>query len=118
MFEPEPEPIPERARSATPSAASFFRSTTPTIGGLLAPPGQKQTEDKPRSIALRTIRSMRSLARMGSWAQLKGSSPPTAQEMAEEMKKAEGEGERRKEKKEKKKTKEDGSGTVNAHQRQ
>jgi len=89
LSEPEPEPIPEHARSAAPSAASFFCSTMPTIGGLLAPPAQKQTEDKPGSIALRAIHSMRSLARLGSWAQLKGSSPPTAQELAEEMKKAE-----------------------------
>jgi hypothetical protein len=60
-------------------------------------------EDKPGSIAIRAIRSMRSLATMGSWAQLKGCSPPTAQEMAEEMNKAGSEGERHKEKKKKKK---------------
>lgn len=48
---------------------------------------------------------------MGSWAQLKCSSPPTAQEMAEEMKKAESEGEKCQEK-EKKKTKGDGSSTA------
>ena len=105
LSEPEPESNPERARSATPSASAgmFFRSATPTIGGFLAPPGQKQTDDKPGSIALRAIRSMRSLATMGSWAQLKGSSPPTAQEMAEEMSRAESEGDRHKEKKKKKK---------------
>lgn len=101
--EPEQDPIPERARSATPSAGTFFRSATPTIGGLLAPPSQKAMEDKPGSIALRAIRSMRSLARIGSWAQLKTSSHPTAQEIAEQMRKAESEGEKRKEKKEKKK---------------
>jgi len=102
LSEPEPQPISERARSATPSAGMFFRSATPTVGDFLAPPGQKQMEDKPGSIALWAIRSMRSLATMGSWAQLKGSSPPTAQEMADEMKKAESEGERHKEKKKKK----------------
>jgi hypothetical protein len=80
----------------------IFRSATPTIGGLLASPGQKQAKDKPGSIALRAIRLMRSLARMGSWAQLK-SSPPKAQEMAEEMRKAESEGEKRKKKEKKKK---------------
>jgi len=114
LSEPEPESIPERARSATPSAGMFFRSATPTIGGFLAPPGQKSTDDKPGSIALRAIRSMRSLATMGSWAQLKGSSPPTAQEMAEEMSRAESESERHKKKKKKdgtvkEKTKKDGT---------
>ncbi len=125
---PEPEPIQERARSATPSAGTFFRSATPTVAGFLAPPGQKQMEDKPGSIALRAIRSMCSLATMGSWAQRKSSSPPTEQEMAEDMRKAESEGERHKEKKkdgtvkekkkkdgtvkEKKKTKEDKDGSA------
>lgn len=52
---------------------------------------------------------MRSLAKMSSWAQLKSSTPPTAQEMAEEMRKTESEGEKLKEKKAKKKKK---SGTV------
>jgi serine/arginine repetitive matrix protein 2 len=93
------EPEPERARSATPTAGMFLRSATPTIGGLLAPPSQTQVDGKQGSIALRAIRSMRSLARMGSWAQMKGTSHPTAQEMAEEMANAESEGEKRKEKK-------------------
>jgi hypothetical protein len=65
---------------------------------------------------------MRSLVTMGSSAQLKGSSHPTAQEIAEDMRKAESEVERHKEEKKKKdgtvkqkkkkKTKEDGSGMV------
>ena len=93
------EPEPERARSATPTAGMFFRSAMPTIGGLLAPPSQTQVEGKQGSIALR---AMRSLARMGSWAQMKGTSHPTAQELAEEMAKAESEGEKRKEKKKEK----------------
>lgn len=96
------EPEPERARSATPTAGMFLRSATPTIGGLLAPPSQTQVEGKQGSIAIRAIRSMRSLARMGSWAQMKGTSHPTAQEMAEEMAKAESEGEKRKERKKEK----------------
>jgi len=58
LSDPEPEPIPERARSATPAVGMFSRSATPTVGGLLAPPGQKQAEVKPGSIALRAIRSM------------------------------------------------------------
>ncbi len=73
----------------------------PTVCGFLAPPGQKQMKDKPGTIALRAIRSMCSLATMGSWAQLKSSSPPTAQEMVEDTRKAKSEGERHKEKKKK-----------------
>jgi hypothetical protein len=42
LSEPEPASIQERARSATPSAGMFFRSTTPTIVGLLAPPSQNR----------------------------------------------------------------------------
>ncbi len=61
-----------------------------------------QIEDKPGSIALRAICSIWLSATMDSWAQLKGSSPPTVQEMAEEMRKAESEGEKQKEKKKKK----------------
>ena len=110
--EPEPEPIPERARSATPSTGTFFRSATPTIGGFLAPPGQRPAEDKSGSLAVRAIRSMRSLAKIGGWAQVKGSSPPTAQEMAEEMRKAESEGEKQREKKKKDGTVKKKDGTV------
>ena len=107
--ETEPTPIPERARSTTPSAGLFFRSATPTTGGLLAPPNHLEEKG---SIALRAIRSMRSLARMGSWAQLKSSSSsmPTAQELAEELKTEVGEREKRERKKDKgKKREKDGT---------
>ena len=97
--------IPERARSTTPTAGLFFRSATPTVGGLLAPPDHV---DEKGSIALRAIRSMRSLARMGSWAQ--SSSMPTAQELAEEMKMEVGEREKKEHKKDKgKKREKDGT---------
>ena len=96
LSEPEPEIIPERARSATPSAGLFFRSATLKMGGLLVPPGQKQGEEKQGSIAVPAVGSMRSIARMGSWAQLKGMSQPMAQEMAEEMRKVDSEGDKRK----------------------
>ncbi|KAF5393347.1 hypothetical protein D9757_000790 [Collybiopsis confluens] len=61
----------------------YSRSATPTFGGLLAPPtnfdgldsatgsGNGQT-----SIAFRAIRSVRSMARIGSWAQLKNGVGP------------------------------------------
>jgi len=52
------------------------RSTTPTFGGLLAPPSDGETNQG--SIAVRAIRSVRSLARMGSWAQLKNSDETAA----------------------------------------
>ncbi|KAF8867965.1 hypothetical protein CPB84DRAFT_1810241 [Gymnopilus junonius] len=63
--------------------ATYSRSGTPTFGGLLAPPGagagnqQGQGQGQGQgSIALRAIRSVRSLARMGSWAQLKNMPAP------------------------------------------
>ncbi|KAF9527941.1 hypothetical protein CPB83DRAFT_855475 [Crepidotus variabilis] len=95
--ETKPPSIRERARSTTPM---FGRSMTPTLGGLLAPPSGAgtPTEEKTGSIAVRAMKSMRSLARMGSWAQLKNMPPPTAQEMAEEMARAESEGGKEKEK--------------------
>ncbi|KAJ8520630.1 hypothetical protein ONZ45_g2582 [Pleurotus djamor] len=64
-----PEPIQEQ---------TYSRCGTPTAGGLLAPPslhGQPTQSaagnGNQGSIALRAIRSVRSLARIGSWAQLK-----------------------------------------------
>ena len=51
----------------------YSRAGTPTAGGHLAvPPGNTNQ----CSIALRAIRSVRSLARIGSWAQLKNMTPP------------------------------------------
>ncbi|KAG7440055.1 uncharacterized protein BT62DRAFT_938390 [Guyanagaster necrorhizus] len=44
------------------------RSRTPTLGGLPAPPNDQNQNPRQGSIALR---AMRSLARIGSWAQLK-----------------------------------------------
>jgi serine/arginine repetitive matrix protein 2 len=78
----------------------FFRSATPTIGGLLAPPGQKQMEEGP--IALCVIRSMRSLATIGSWAQLKGLVSSNSARNGGGNEEGESEGERLKEKKKKK----------------
>ena len=51
--------------------ATRSRSATPTIGGLLAPPSNgllaPPSNANQGSIALRAIRSVRSLARIGSW---------------------------------------------------
>ncbi|PPQ91217.1 hypothetical protein CVT25_001175 [Psilocybe cyanescens] len=56
-----------------------------TVGGMLAPPGALGSGENVNahaqgqgqgSIALRAIKSVRSLARMGSWAQLKGMPAP------------------------------------------
>ncbi len=55
-----PSPAPTSSRSATP---------TPTLGGFLAPPNLASNAKEQGSIALRAIRSVRSLARMGSWVQ-------------------------------------------------
>ncbi|ESK93500.1 hypothetical protein Moror_1670 [Moniliophthora roreri MCA 2997] len=66
--------------------ASYSRAGTPTLGGFLAPPGANVglhpsgapsgQNPNQNSIALRAMRSMRSLARIGSWAQLKNGSGP------------------------------------------
>ncbi|KAF8148662.1 hypothetical protein B0H34DRAFT_802878 [Crassisporium funariophilum] len=55
-------------KSPSPAASAHNPSSTPTAGGLLAPAPSGNAQG---SIALRAIRSVRSLARMGSWAQLK-----------------------------------------------
>lgn len=64
--------------TASPAATerkTMSRPSTPTLGGLLAPqpapipPGNSQNSQG--SIALRAMRSVRSLARIGSWNQLK-----------------------------------------------
>ncbi|KAJ7667434.1 hypothetical protein B0H17DRAFT_254379 [Mycena rosella] len=61
-----PTPIAlSRAPTPTPGAASHARSGTPTPG-LLAPPGATN-KDNQGSIALRAMRSVRSMARLGGW---------------------------------------------------
>ncbi|KAF9482957.1 hypothetical protein BDN70DRAFT_892146 [Pholiota conissans] len=95
------------SRSATPTAtATFSRSATPTISGFLAPPatlgvpGQQQQQG---SIALRAMRSVRSLARIGSWAQLKNMPAEEGEvEVVKEEKKEKEKGKGEKDKKEKK----------------
>ncbi|KAF9065359.1 hypothetical protein BDP27DRAFT_1424922 [Rhodocollybia butyracea] len=65
-----------------PPAGGYSRSATPTFGGLLAPPSQFDGIDSlpgnnnQNSIALRAMRSVRSMARIGSWAQLKNGTGP------------------------------------------
>ncbi|KAG5641013.1 hypothetical protein DXG03_006381 [Asterophora parasitica] len=60
-----PEPSPPLTSS---------RSGTPTAGGLLAPPSAATSNSSNQgSIAIRAMRSVRSMARIGSWAQLKNS---------------------------------------------
>ncbi|KIK67170.1 hypothetical protein GYMLUDRAFT_69362 [Collybiopsis luxurians FD-317 M1] len=61
----------------------YSRSATPTFGGLLAPPTQFDAPDSAQggnynqnSIALRAMRSVRSMARIGSWAQLRNGTGP------------------------------------------
>lgn len=55
------------------SPVTYTRSGTPTAGGLLAPPpsGATRPDGNQGSIAIRAMRSVRSLARIGSWAQLR-----------------------------------------------
>lgn len=83
------------------------RSATPTIGGMLAPPGAAPPTEK-NSVAVRAMRSVRSLARIGSWAQLKNGleedvEPPPALPKKEKEKKKDGT-EKKKKKTKKKET--------------
>jgi serine/arginine repetitive matrix protein 2 len=74
----EPEPSrsrPGTSRSGTPTALGTSRPATPSAGGFLAPPGadigaNAGPSSGSDSIALRAIRSVKSLARMGNWGQL------------------------------------------------
>ncbi|KAL1696581.1 hypothetical protein GGG16DRAFT_85014 [Schizophyllum commune] len=69
---------PEMQRAASGPAVGM-RSATPTMGGFLAPPSADSMNTQfsgtnasnQGSVALRAIRSMKSLARIGSWAQLR-----------------------------------------------
>ena len=99
---------PTLQSSEPPHEVTYSRAGTPTSGGLLAvPPKTNQG-----SIALRAIRSVRSLARMGSWAQLKNMPPPdenkepaTVKEKCVKKKKTKKEGDAEKEKGGEKKSK-------------
>lgn len=64
-------------RVATPPQMTYSRSATPTFGGLFSGPTQNDAPPATNasnqgSIALRAMRSVRSFARLGSWAQGKG----------------------------------------------
>ncbi|KAJ3769941.1 hypothetical protein FB446DRAFT_766043 [Lentinula raphanica] len=69
---------------------TYSRSATPTFGGLLAPPTQfdgldpSQGNINQNSIALR---AMRSIARIGSWAQLKNGAGPGDENIVKETEK-------------------------------
>lgn len=67
-------PVPQDRFAAEPSPPlTYSRAGTPTAGGLLAPaaPIGPHTNANQGSIAIRAMRSVRSLARIGSWAQLR-----------------------------------------------
>jgi len=69
-------------RAGTPTSFTYTRAGTPTAGGLLAPPVPEglapPSQNQGGSIAIRAMRSVRSLARIGSWAQLKHSDEAAA----------------------------------------
>ena len=78
-----------------PPPLTYSRAGTPTVGGFLAAPTSNSSGNiNQGSIALRAMRSVRSLARMGSWAQLKNIPLPDENGVAKEKK-----GEKTKEKK-------------------
>lgn len=74
----------------------------PTPTATLAPPGAGALGNGKDSVAMRAMRSVRSLARIGSWAQLKG---PTTTEDADKKDKEQPDAKKKKKKKEKEKTK-------------
>lgn len=66
--------MPQQSLPEEPSPPlTYSRSGTPTAGGLLAPPaiGLNTNSSNQGSIAIRAMKSVRSLARIGSWAQLR-----------------------------------------------
>ena len=98
-----------------PPPLTYSRAGTPIVGGFLAAPTSNSSGNiNQGSIALRAMRSVRSLARMGSWAQLKNIPLPDENGVAKEKKgektkekkpKGEKGGEKKKKKKKKKKEK-------------
>ncbi|EGO19639.1 hypothetical protein SERLADRAFT_443108 [Serpula lacrymans var. lacrymans S7.9] len=93
-------------RSATPT----FDPAAPATGGLLLPPGA--VGNGKNSVAIRAMRSVRSLARIGSWAQLKNmgnpeeGDAPVKSKLKENKDKDKDKGEPKKKKKKKEKEKE------------
>ncbi|GLB36845.1 hypothetical protein LshimejAT787_0311320 [Lyophyllum shimeji] len=109
-----PNPQPKDPHPAEPSPPlTYSRAGTPTAGGLLAPPQKESVHQG--SIAIRAMRSMRSLARIGSWAQLRNGDENApgggsvrvkpAKEKKEKEKKPKEEGKEKEKKKKEKKEK-------------
>ncbi|KAG7090453.1 hypothetical protein E1B28_009569 [Marasmius oreades] len=90
-----------------PPQQPYPRVATPTLGGFLAPPNATGGLNVPdqsngqNSIALRAMRSMRSLARIGSWNQLKNGTGPGEGADVETKVKKEEDGKKKAKKKEK-----------------
>ncbi|KAJ4485212.1 hypothetical protein J3R30DRAFT_3696531 [Lentinula aciculospora] len=74
---------------------TYSRSATPTFGGLLAPPTQFDSLEPSRGIQGNSnqnsiaLRAMRSIARIGSWAQLKNGTGPGDEPFPKELEKKE-----------------------------
>ncbi|KAI5117598.1 hypothetical protein M0805_006712 [Coniferiporia weirii] len=70
---PDEQDFPRRTHVRTNTSPSFFgpRSGTPIGDTALAQSSESNDSQQNGSIALRAMRSVRSLARIGSWAQLK-----------------------------------------------
>ncbi|KAI6137090.1 hypothetical protein F5141DRAFT_1230782 [Pisolithus sp. B1] len=84
------------------SPVEYLRVPTPTA--TLAPPGAGALGSGKDSVAMRAMRSVRSLARIGSWAQLKG--PPSTEDADKDKDKEQPDAKKKKKKKEKAKVKE------------
>lgn len=77
-----------RGHARTNTSPSLFGERPSTLEGIAAITQPPKEEEKPKngSIALRAIRSVRSLARIGSWAQLRNTSAEDNEQPAKKMK--------------------------------
>ncbi|KIJ60131.1 hypothetical protein HYDPIDRAFT_32553 [Hydnomerulius pinastri MD-312] len=91
------------------SPVEHLRVPTPT-SATLAPPGAGALGSGKDSVAIRAMRSVRSLARIGSWAQLKNT--PNPDEVDAPAKDKDPEAKKRKKKKEKEKEKDKAKETI------
>lgn len=95
----------------TKSPVEHLRVPTPP-SATLAPSGTAASASGKGSVAIRAMRSVRSLARIGSWAQLKNTPNPDAAVAVAPVKDKESDGRKKKKKKDKEKDKDNGRETI------
>ena len=104
---------PVNAEHPKPPVEHLRVPTPPSATATLAPPSAAGLGGGKGSVAIRAMRSVRSLARIGSWAQLKNTPNPDAPEAAvAPVKDKESDGKKKKKKKEKEKEKDKAKETI------